>query len=158
MKEPLANRCKQWDDVNAIANRELILRRDDDPFFTPGKIRSTNEHRVHSVATTVFQNSRILMSFNGFLFGLFETDLVLKVPITDSSEFFYINIEMTGVYHKHQKRERFRMLRDKYLKSRGVVIERIDVLVLRQMEDVELMKWLLTRVTDATKKLHESKI
>jgi hypothetical protein len=38
------------------------------------------------------------------------------------------------------------MLRDKYLRSQGVVIERIEVSVLRRMKDKELKEWLLERV------------
>ena len=160
VKTSLKGRYGKWERAHDLASRELVKRRDsDDPFFTPGKIRSTNEERVHTVATTLFQNSRILLSFNGFLFGLFETDVVLKVPVAgaaDPNEFFYLNIEMDGIYHKIQRRERFRVLRDKYLKSRGVVVERIDVLTLRQMDEVQLMKWLLSRVTAATAQLRQS--
>ena len=161
VKVALKDRYPQWEKVNELANKELIVRRDaNDPFFIHGKIRSTNEVRVRNIATTLFQNSRILMSFNGFLFGLFETDLVLKIPSTGSSidDSFYINIEMEGLYHKQQRRERFRILRDRYLKSQGVVIERIDLLTLRQMDDAELMKWLLSRVTAATSAIRQPKV
>jgi hypothetical protein len=148
----------KWSSIMALANRELIGRRDnEDPFFTPGKVRSTNEGRVHSVVKTLLDKSKILVSFNGYLFGLFETDLVLKIPTGDSVGHFFLNIEMIGVYHKPQKRERFCAIRDRYLRSRGVIIVRADSLKLRQMDDGDLMMWLLLQIDEATK-LHEKSI
>jgi hypothetical protein len=112
---------------------------------------------VHSVVKTLLDKSKILVSFNGYLFGLFETDLVLKIPTGDSVGQFFLNIEMIGVYHKPQKRERFCAIRDRYLRSRGVIIVRADSLKLRQMEDGDLMMWLLLQIDEATK-LHEKSI
>lgn len=148
----------KWLKIVALATRELKGRRDnDDPFFTPGKVRSTNEGRVHSVVKTLLENSKILVSFNGYLFGLFETDLVLKIPTGDNIGHFFLNIEMTGVYHKQQKRERFCAIRDRYLRSIGVIIVRVDSLILRQMDDGDLMMWLLLQIDEATKQ-HEQSI
>ena len=148
----------KWLKIVALATRELKGRRDnDDPFFTPGKVRSTNEGRVHSVVKTLLENSKILVSFNGYLFGLFETDLVLKIPTGDNIGHFFLNIEMTGVYHKQQKRERFCAIRDRYLRSIGVIIVRVDSLKLRQMDDGDLMMWFLLQVDEATKQ-HEQSI
>lgn len=147
----------KWTNIMALATKELTGRRDnDDPYFSPGKVRSTNEARMHSVLRTLFEESKILVSFNGHLFGLFETDLVLKIPTSDKVGHFYLNIEMLGVYHKQQKRERFCALRDRYLESRGVIIQRVDVLSLRQMEEGDLMMWILLKVDEATKQHEES--
>lgn len=159
IKTALKGKYPLWEQVYVLANNVLIARRDaDDPFFTHGKMRSPNEERIRNVATKLFQNSRILLSFNGYLFGLFETDLVLKIPPSSptADDSFFINIEMEGLYHKHQRRERFRMLRDKYLTSKGVVVERIELLTLRRMDEGDLMKWLLSRVTEATSAFRKS--
>lgn len=151
-------KAAKWSSIIALATKELTGRRDnDDPFFTPGKVRSTNEGRVHSVVKTLLDKSKILVSFNGYLFGLFETDLVLKIPTGDSVGHFFLNIEVTGVYHKQQKRERFCSIRDRYLMSKGVIIVRADSLTLRQMDDGDLMIWLLLQVEESTK-AHEQSV
>jgi hypothetical protein len=150
-------KSSKWSSIMALANRELAGRRDnDDPFFTPVKVRSTDEGRVHSVVKTLLDKSKILISFNGYLFGLFETNLVLKVPTGDNVGHFFLNIEMIGVYHKQQKRERFCSIRDRYLRSQGVIIVKADSLTLRQMDDGELMMWLLLQVDEATKQHEQS--
>ena len=59
-----------------------------------------------------------------------------------------INIEVDGVHHRQEKKKRFCRLRDEYLQSRGVVIERIEVSALSAMSDHEVEEWVL----DATAK------
>lgn len=152
IEQALGGKSDKWKNALTSINTKLVRRRDsEDKFFNPRKIRSNNEQFVHSAASTLFQNSKILMSFNGFLFGLFETDLVLKIPTANRPEGLYLNIELSGIYHERRKRKRFMELRDKYLQSKGVIIERVDILLLRQMEEGELMKWLLSKVTDASR-------
>jgi very-short-patch-repair endonuclease len=61
-----------------------------------------------------------------------------------------INIEVDGSHHLRERKKRFFMLRDKYLKSQGVVIERIDVPFLQKMKnDDSLRDWLLKIVANA---------
>ena len=151
IEKSLGAKSKKWKIALELISTELKNRRDtDDKFFNPRKIRSTNEEFVHSAASTLFNNSKVLMSFNGYLFGLFETDLVLKIPSPRNPDGFFLNIELSGVYHERRKRKRFVELRDKHLQSKGVVIERVDILTLRQMDEGDLMKWFLSKVTDAS--------
>jgi very-short-patch-repair endonuclease len=61
-----------------------------------------------------------------------------------------INIEVDGSHHLRERKKRFCMLRDKYLKSQGVVIERIDIPFLKKMKnDDSLRDWLLKTVANA---------
>jgi very-short-patch-repair endonuclease len=74
------------------------------------------------------------VSSNEFLFSIFESDLVLRVPIADEicSSNLIVNIEVDGIHHRREKKKRFCMLRDKYLRSQGVVIDRIEASTLRR--------------------------
>jgi very-short-patch-repair endonuclease len=95
-----------------------------------------------------------LISSNELLFDIFESDILIKVPITNDPNRTQaiIDIEVDGIHHKQKRKERFCMLRDKYLKSNGVVVFRIEVDVLSKMEDKELQKWLLESIASAIKK------
>jgi very-short-patch-repair endonuclease len=57
-----------------------------------------------------------------------------------------VNIEVDGIHHNRERKKRFCMLRDKYLKSQGVIIQRIVTSSLRKMNDTELEKWLSDKV------------
>jgi hypothetical protein len=89
---------------------------------------------------------------------MFKADTVLRVLIPNSanyslldSEVLVVNIEVDGIHHKLERKERFCMLRDKYLRSQGVIIERIEVSILRRMKDMEVKEWLLERVVISQK-------
>jgi hypothetical protein len=90
----------------------------------------------------------ILVSSNEYLFNLFESDIVLRVPNSDRSH-VTIDIEVDGIHHKQKVKERFCTLRDKYLKSQGVWVFRIDANVLSKMKDKELQTWLAKSVKSA---------
>jgi hypothetical protein len=47
------------------------------------------------------------------------------------------------VHHRREKKKRFCKMRDKYLISRGVVIERMESSILRAMSVQELEEWVL---------------
>jgi very-short-patch-repair endonuclease len=64
-----------------------------------------------------------------------------------------INIEVDGAYHKQERKKRFCTLRDKYLKSQGVIIERIEAEFLRRMTDEEMKRWLLDVVLISQSKI-----
>jgi very-short-patch-repair endonuclease len=105
------------------------------------------------------ENSSLSISSNEYLSNLFESDIVVRVPIVDgispphSKRYLIINIEVDGIHHKREKTKRFCQLRDKYLKLQGVVIERIETSTLRKMKDKDVEKWIQDRVKDA-QKLH----
>jgi hypothetical protein len=106
----------------------------------------------------VFNNSNISISSNEYLFNLFESDIVLRIPIVNDSSSsksrerdLIINIEVDGIHHKQERKKRFCMLRDKYLEAQDVVIERIDASVLSRMEDKKIKDWIQERVAEAQK-------
>jgi hypothetical protein len=53
------------------------------------------------------------------------------------------------MYNQPENSKRYGILKDKYLTSEGVVIERIDSSVLREMSDEDVIKWLKTIVNSA---------
>jgi hypothetical protein len=127
-----------------------------DPFFGVGNFQSDVERRVFDIAKLALANLSISVTSNEFLFSIFEGDLVLRVPIANetssiqsNSSNLIINIEVDGVHHRREKKKRFCNLRDKYLKSQGVVIERIEANKLRRMRDKEVREWIEERVANA---------
>jgi hypothetical protein len=94
------------------------------------------EQRVYTIGLKAFENSADLISSNEYLCSIFEGDIVLKVPIANNKVFsrsLIINIEVDGISHKQETKKRFCMLRDKHLKSQGIVIERIEASTLKKM-------------------------
>ena len=60
----------------------------------------------------------------------------------DSTTYTIINIEVDGLTHKREKGIRYQMLRDKYLKSRGVLVERMRSEDLWRMNSGQLELWI----------------
>jgi hypothetical protein len=94
---------------------------------------------VYDIIKMAFNDSIISISSNENLLNLFESDTVLRVPIVNdlslsrlSQKKLIIDIEINGIHHKREKKKKFYILRDKYLKAQGVVIERIDTSTLRR--------------------------
>ena len=114
--------------------------------------RSHVERKVHRVAASLYGQSRATVSSNDYLFEMFESDIVVRIPFavsTDDAEasadgkWLVINIEVDGVHHRQEKKINFCKLRDAYLKSRGVVVHRIDASRVTMMDDDQLEGWLL---------------
>ena len=57
-----------------------------------------------------------------------------------------LNIEIDGIRHFREKKKRFCKLRDEHLRSKGIVIERIQASHLRKMNLTDLEKWVLDKV------------
>ena len=159
-----------------ISEIDIKLRLSVESVETPMNLRfqSHSEERMHTAAMRAFGGSKLLVSHNEHLFGLFECDIVVRVPRaavdTHSEEdsrgisqghdlernrvqvrgeqSLIINIEVDGVHHRQEKKKRFCRLRDEYLQSRGVVIARIEVSALNAMSEHEVEEWVL----DATAK------
>jgi hypothetical protein len=62
-----------------------------------------------------------------------------------------INIEVDCVHHRREKKKRFSKMRDEYLVSRGVVIERMEITTLRAMSEQEVEEWVLDITAKAIK-------
>jgi hypothetical protein len=154
LQEALKDDYFKWDKIKLLLVDELTRRKSsDNTFLQPGSSRSSAEKQVFNIARKTFENSSILVSSNEYLFNLFEGDIILKIPIINGpspSHNVIINIEVDGSHHLRERKKRFCMLRDRYLKSQGVVIERIDVSVLQKMKnDDSLRDWLLKTVANA---------
>ena len=151
----------------------------DDGVNSPSNLRfqSRSEQRMHTAAMKALGGSNFHVSHNEHLFGLFECDIVVRLPraveahseegsrdigqgrdlererVQEHGEVpeeqsLIINIEVDGVHHQREKKKRFCRLRDEYLQSRGVGIARIEVSVLSAMSEHEVEGWVL----DATAK------
>jgi hypothetical protein len=155
----LNNDCERWENLNSIITEELLVRKNtSDVFFSLRDSRTDAEERVYDILKMVFNNSNISISSNEYLFNLFESDIVLRIPIVNDSSSsksrerdLIINIEVDGIHHKQERKKRFCMLRDKYLEAQDVVIERIDASVLSRMEDKKIKDWIQERVAEAQK-------
>jgi predicted nucleic-acid-binding protein len=154
LQEEMKDEHQRWEMISTLLSDELVNRKSHaDPFFRPSEFQSHAERRVYDITKTAFENAVVSLSSNEYLFNIFETDIVLRVPIANSvnhsqsnNSDLIINIEVDGIHHQLERKKRFCMLRDKYLRSQGVVIERIEVSVLRRMKDNEVKEWLLERV------------
>ena len=143
---------KKWEIISAVAHRELRQRQLNlaDEYFSVKKKVSLVEGRVVSVGQKMYEGSGIIVEGKGELPGLFESDIIIKIPIKNSiEEYITIDIEISNVYHVQEKKQRYCLLRDKYLTSYGIIVERLDLGDLRKMKDKDLMNWINQRVLAA---------
>ena len=154
-----------------ISDIDFKSRVSDDGVNSPVNLRfqSRSEQRMHTAAMKALDGSKLRVSHNEHLFGLFECDIVVRVPraVDTNSEggsrgigqgrdldreqvreeqSLIINIEVDGVHHRREKKKRFCRLRDEYLQSRGVVIARIEISALDAMSEYEVEKWVLALI------------
>ena len=111
------------------------------------RLPSVLEQRFRAIALKINFASDYKLSFNESLFDLFEGDMVLRIPIM-GSENLVINFEIDGTFHLRMKKINFCLLRDKYLQSRGVIIERLPTARFIRMRDDDVARWILDKVND----------
>lgn len=128
--------------------------------------RSAAEIRMHAVVANAVKTSNISdITFTSsiHLFDVYEADFVIttlqgkykRYNIENVNPEKYnldedntqkvidiLNIEVDGVSHLQQKSKRFSALRDEYLLSRGVRVERISTQDLWSMTSLQLEKWV----------------
>jgi hypothetical protein len=92
------------------------------------------------------KNTDIEVHANEYLFDIFNSAIILKIPSNSysSREIMTINIEVDNIRHKNKL---FCDRKDKYLKSKGVMVCRIDVDVMTNMSGNELEEWILERIS-----------
>ena len=114
--------------------------------------RSHVERKVYCVAASLYGQSRATVCSNDYLFDMFESDIVVRIPFvvsieegeaSDDGKWLVINIEVDGMHHRQERKMNFCKLRDAYLKSRGVIVHRIDASRVTKMDDNQLEGWLL---------------
>ena len=119
---------------------------------------SKAEKRIHHAAVRTLGQSSVTVSSNEYLFDMFESDIVVRIPFVRSTDdaavsadgrWLVINIEVDGMRHKQEKKINFCKLRDAYLKSGGVVVHRIDASRVNKMDDNQLELWLLDVIAES---------
>ena len=120
--------------------------------------RSNVEKSMHRAALRTLGQSSVMISSNEYLFDMFESDIALRIPFVESTDeteasdegkWLVINIEVDGVRHTRERKINFCKLRDAYLKSRGVVVHRIDASRVTKMDDNQVQQWLLDVVAES---------
>ena len=110
--------------MEELKRRNVIT---DDPILPT---RSTAEKQMEEEVSKIIQNLKIdaEITSNEYIFGLFESDLLIKFKnkSDESGALRVLNIEVDGSSHGYKHAMRFGKLRDQYLKSRGVEVERIS--------------------------------
>ena len=113
------------------------------------KLPSVLEQRFQAIALKINFSSDYQLSFNESLFHLFEGDMVLRIPSMDNGN-LVINFEIDGTFHLRRKKINFCLLRDRYLQSRGVIVERLPTARFIRMRDNDVAKWILEKVNNAS--------
>ena len=113
------------------------------------KLPSVLEQRFQAIALKINFSSDYQLSFNESLFHLFEGDMVLRIPSMDNGN-LVINFEIDGTFHLRTKKINFCLLRDRYLQSRGVIVERLPTARFIRMRDNDVAKWILEKVNNAS--------
>ena len=147
---------KMWtdygDSVCSEHRRRITSRECVDSF------RSNVEMKMHRAALSILGQSSATISSNEYLFDMFESDIVVRIPFvvsTDEAEvsadckYLVINIEVDGMHHRQEKKIKFRKQRDAYLKSRGVVVHSIDSSLVYKMESSQVEHWLLGAIAES---------
>jgi hypothetical protein len=113
---------------------------------------------MHRAAVRVLGQSRATVSSNDYLIDMFESDIVVRIPFVESADdaevsaggkWLVINIEVDGMHHRQKRKINFCMLRDAFLKSRGIQVHRIDVVHLGKMDDSQVDHWLLDVIAES---------
>ena len=107
------------------------------------------ERRMQTLLKRVFEKSSVIMSQDERLFNFFKTAILLRVNYT-KDESLMINIQLDDIMPDSPvSMKRARVLRDKYFKSQGVFVHRLDHTLTEKMTGEEIQEWVLSRVADA---------
>jgi hypothetical protein len=131
--------------LNNLIKDELACRKQNgDNFYKSTEFQSKSERRMHKIAMRISEDTPIEIHNNIHLFDLFESDTTLHIPINgDHMNKTIINIEVDGIHHRNEKKILFCKRKDKYLKSKGVFVFRMDVFQMNKMKDIEIEEWML---------------
>ena len=116
---------------------DIILRIPKSKSFKNMKIEN------NEIENTIIENNKI--EYNKIENNESESDEIENIE----NQFIIINIEIDGIKHLREKKKRFCKLRDKYLTSEGIVIERVEASFIRKLKVTELEEWLLAKISDA---------
>ena len=138
---------RKWEMLSQSVDNVLSSWKCDTQFID--KLPSVLEQRFQAIALKINFSSDYQLSFNESLFHLFEGDMVLRIPSMDNGN-LVINFEIDGTFHLRRKKINFCLLRDRYLQSRGVIVERLPTARFIRMRDNDVAKWILEKVNNAS--------
>ena len=138
---------RKWEMLSQSVDNVLSSWKCDTQFID--KLPSVLEQRFQAIALKINFSSDYRLSFNESLFHLFEGDMVLRIPSMDNGN-LVINFEIDGTFHLRRKKINFCLLRDRYLQSRGVIVERLPTARFIRMRDNDVAKWILEKVNNAS--------
>ena len=112
---------------------------------------SGSDKGLLNAAVKAFKMSNVRVSHSDHVFGLFRCDILIQIPrITEAGRRadavdnnLKIDIELDGLQRKRDKARRYVRLRDRYLRYRGVAVERIHGSKLEAMSEQEMIEWVL---------------
>ena len=141
-----------WANIKASLIHEIARRKQRETVAI--NFQSLAEECAYNIVCKALSLSNIRISSNEYLFDLFESDIVIRIPFSNMMEeinttYLPINIEVDGLHHRQSIRKRFCSLRDKYLKSQGVTVNRIETSRLRNMNRNDVEDWILHIVAHA---------
>jgi hypothetical protein len=152
--------------MNVSIINELVWRRKNgDEYCNIVGYQSKEARKVHDICLDIFQERGIEVDSNVYLFDLFESDLVIYIPLIHKKLTLknikqidtILNIEIDGIYSKSKKKLAFCRMKDECLKSKGVFVSRIDALRVSDMTVKEVKKWLLREVKGVYEQLELSR-
>ena len=138
---------RKWEMLSQSVDNVLSSWKCDTQFID--KLPSVLEQRFQAIALKINFSSDYRLTFNESLFHLFEGDMVLRIPSMDNGN-LVINFEIDGTFHLRRKKINFCLLRDRYLQSRGVIVERLPTARFIRMRDNDVAKWILEKVNNAS--------
>ena len=126
-------------------NDEMIIRNNLSSYVRSRHGGCNIEKRLEMIIRKMITNSDIELAVGKYLLNLFEGDLILKIPQKSDNikNYSIVNIEIDGMNHLHPTKKRFCSLRDNYLKSKNILVVRIEAHTLRNLSDRKIKDWIL---------------
>ena len=137
---------KKWQELSWTLSSTLSGR----PHVGSERGPSQAERRLYAAVTKALENSSMIVSSGNNLMNLFEGDIVIQIPVTNQKEESLIfNIEVDGTCHQDERRRVFNNARDAYLRTGGIVVERLEVATMNKMDDSERTDWIMEKIANA---------
>ena len=148
------NHYKSWEKINRFLADEITLRRRDGcNYYDQNNDDTDAEKKMNSMIGRKFNSSNISMKSNEFLFDLFKCDFLFKILVPDIVEkekiiTLILNIEIndsTRIIDKNSNKnydKNYCLRRDQYLRSRNIVVVRLESSFILSITVEELEEWM----------------
>ena len=149
---------KNWEIMLSTLKSEVKVIPDASiPLPTPNAQSSLRnpkqERRLYAAALRALNRSSLCVSKGEFLFDFFECDIVVRIPCnemcSDDHGYLILDIEVDGVQHLGESKMKSDVERDAYLRSKGVVIHRVNTNHLKGLSDLQVEDFVLDAVAQA---------